>query len=63
MMEKLLLTVAETAELLNIGKNRVYELIYSEQLCSVRFGSRVLRVPRSAVERFVEEVSNPDHAA
>jgi excisionase family DNA binding protein len=61
-MEKLLLTVAETAELLNIGKNRVYELIYSEQLCSVRFG-RVHRIPRSAIERFVEEVSNPDHAA
>jgi excisionase family DNA binding protein len=61
-MDKLLLTVAEAAGLLNVGKNRVYELIYSEQLCSVRFG-RVLRIPVSAVEQFVADISNPDSAA
>lgn len=61
-MEKLLLTVAEAAEVLNVGKNRVYELIYSEQLCSVRFG-RVHRIPVSAIEQLVTDLAQRDGAA
>ncbi|HEV8176863.1 MAG: helix-turn-helix domain-containing protein [Propionibacteriales bacterium] len=61
-MEKLLLTVAEAAEVLNVSKNRVYELIYSEQVRSIRIGHRH-RVPVSAIEEFIEGAAHPDSAA
>jgi hypothetical protein len=35
-MEKLLLTVREAADVLTVSRSRVYELIYAEQLDSVR---------------------------
>lgn len=61
-MEKWMLTVAETAEVLNVGKNRVYELIYSEQLRSVRFG-RTHRIPVAAVKELIAELSKRDDVA
>jgi excisionase family DNA binding protein len=57
-MEKLLLTVAEAAEVLNVSKNRIYELIYSERLRSIRIGARH-RIPVSAINDFVEDESHP----
>ncbi len=55
-MEKLLLTVDETAELLGIGRWKVFDLIRQDELVSVKLGG-VRRVPRDAVYRFVEEIS------
>jgi excisionase family DNA binding protein len=60
-MEKLF-TVAETAALLGVGRNKVYELISARRLGSVRIG-RCRRVPASAVERYVAELGEPDSAA
>ena len=37
-MEKLLLTVREAADVLSVSRSRVYELIYAEQLDSVKIG-------------------------
>ena len=37
-MEKLLLTVWEAADVLSVSRSRVYELIYAEQLNSVKIG-------------------------
>jgi excisionase family DNA binding protein len=51
-MEKLLLSTAEVAELLGVGRNRVYELIYSGQLASAKLG-RTRRIPVSAVQAYV----------
>jgi excisionase family DNA binding protein len=56
LMEKLLLTVDETAELLGVGRWKVFELIRQEQLASVKFGG-LRRIPRDAVYAFVEEIS------
>lgn len=39
-MEKRLLTISETAEVLNIGRTKTYELVAGGRLCSVRIGSR-----------------------
>jgi excisionase family DNA binding protein len=44
-MEKLLLTVWEAAEVLSVSRSRVYELLYAEQLDSVKIG----RSPRVAL--------------
>jgi excisionase family DNA binding protein len=54
-MEKLLLTVAETAEATGLGRSKVYELVAAGAIESVRIG-RSRRVPRDAVERFIAEL-------
>lgn len=51
----LLLTVAETAELLQLSRAKVYELIARGDLVSVKIdGAR--RVRRTDLDRFVEEL-------
>lgn len=60
MEPKLLLTVDETAELLGVGRWKVFELIRQEAIVSVKLGG-LRRVPRDAVYRFVEELSGHDH--
>jgi len=52
--EKLLLTVAETAELLRIGKNTAYELVHRQDFPAVRIG-RVIRVPKDALLKWIEK--------
>ncbi|MDP9408203.1 MAG: helix-turn-helix domain-containing protein [Actinomycetota bacterium] len=51
-MDKLLLTPTEAAALLGIGRSKVYELIKSGQLSSVRIGA-CRRVPAEAVREFI----------
>ena len=50
--EALLLTVAEAARLLRIGRGLCYELIARGELPAVRLG-RVIRVPRFALEQWI----------
>jgi excisionase family DNA binding protein len=46
-MEKLLLSPEEAAEALGVGRSRVYDLMRTRQLLSVRIASRVeFRWPR-----------------
>lgn len=52
-MDKLLLTVEETAGLIGIGRTKVFELIASGVLESVRIGG-ARRVPTAAVADYVE---------
>jgi excisionase family DNA binding protein len=51
-MDKLLLTPAEAARALGIGRTKVYELMASGALASVRIG-RCRRVPREALAELV----------
>ncbi|PZS33003.1 MAG: transcriptional regulator [Pseudonocardiales bacterium] len=55
-MEKLLLTAEESAELLSIGRSKVYELMAGGVLPSVKVG-RCRRIPRKAIDDFVESLS------
>ena len=48
----LLLTVEETADLLHIGRSKVFDLIRCRDLDSVKIG-RLRRVPESAVHEFM----------
>jgi len=53
MNDKLLYTVPECVDALSIGPSKVWELIASGRLESVKVG-RSRRVTREALERFVE---------
>lgn len=54
-MDKLLLTPAEAAAALGIGRSKVYELLQAGKLPSVRIGA-CRRVPAEAVHRFVADL-------
>jgi excisionase family DNA binding protein len=51
-VEKLLYDVREAAQLLSISRTKVYELMASGQLVSVRIG-RSRRIPAEELRRFV----------
>ena len=48
------LTVRDVAKLLGIGLNSAYDLVRCGAIRSVRIG-RLLRIPRSEVDRFLVE--------
>lgn len=49
----LVLTVEQTAQVLQLGKTRVYELVRSGKLRSLRIG-RKIRVPKNALLDFLD---------
>ena len=51
-MSKLLLTVPEVADVLNIGRTRVYDLMRSGELGSVKIGA-LRRVHVDAIEEYI----------
>lgn len=54
-VERLLYSVREAAELLSIGRVKLYELIAAGRIESVRLdGSR--RIPREALEEFIDRL-------
>ncbi len=55
--DPLLLTVVETAKLLRVGKNTVYELVARGELPAIRLG-RVIRIPRHRLLAWVEGQAN-----
>jgi excisionase family DNA binding protein len=61
-MEKLLLSPEEAAEALGVGRSRVYDLIRTRQLVSVRIG-KSRRVPVAAVHAYVERLTERDALA
>ena len=57
--DDLLLTPEEAARALRVGRNKVYELIASGELPSVKLG-RCRRIPVDALRQFVDDL--PDVA-
>jgi len=53
-MERLLLRPAEAAEVLGVGRSKIYALLAAGELPGVRVGKSV-RVPVAALERWVNE--------
>ena len=49
----LLLKVTEAAKLLQLGRDRIYELVATGRLPALHFG-RTIRIPRDALARFIE---------
>ena len=52
-MERLLLTVDETAEALAVSRSTIYRLLKSGDLVATRIGTAV-RIPEQALRRFVD---------
>jgi excisionase family DNA binding protein len=51
-MDKLLLTPTEAAQALGIGRSKIYELLQTGELRSVRIGT-CRRIPTDALEQFL----------
>lgn len=51
----LVYTPEEAADLLKVGRTKVYELMQSRHLRSVKIG-RTRRIPATALERYVEQL-------
>lgn len=60
--ERLLYRPEEAAKLLAIGRARLYDLIMSGELESVKIGSS-RRITRAALEQYVATLSGGGHAA
>ena len=56
-MEKMLLRPLEAAHTLGIGRTKIYELIATGEIPSVKIG-RLVRVPVYALRRWIEQ-QNP----
>jgi excisionase family DNA binding protein len=52
--DPLMLTVREAAEILRLGRDRTYQLIHEGRLPAIRLG-RSIRVPREALDRFIQK--------
>ena len=52
-MDRLLLRPAEAAEAIGIGRSKVYELLASGELPSIRIGGSV-RIPVAALQAWIE---------
>ncbi len=56
-MEKLLLTVDEAAQALNVTRWKVFELIRRQELRSAKIGG-LRRIPVRAVQEYVDDLSS-----
>jgi excisionase family DNA binding protein len=55
-MERVLLTVAEVAEALHVGRSKVFELVISGEIESVKIG-KLRRVSVAAVHAYAERLA------
>ena len=53
-MERLLLKPSEAMELIAVGRSRIYEMLASGELPSIRVG-RSIRIPVKALEEWVAD--------
>lgn len=49
-----LLTIKEVCSRLSISRSKLYELIRSDRMRTVRIGKRGIRIAESEIERFIE---------
>ncbi|HYE09861.1 MAG TPA: helix-turn-helix domain-containing protein [Patescibacteria group bacterium] len=53
-MDKLVYTAKEASKVLNIGTNKIYELLYQRQIPCIKVGRRYL-IPKSSLESWLNE--------
>ncbi len=56
-MEKLLLTAEEAAEVLGVSRTKVFELMHSRALRSVKIGGS-RRIPAAALREYVQRLES-----
>ena len=52
-MDKLVYTVKETAQVLNIGMNNAYSLVNSKDFPKIQVGRKIL-IPKKALDRWLD---------
>lgn len=52
-----IMSVPDVAEVLSIGKNRVYELLENNAIKGFKIG-RVWKIPKAAIQEYIIEQSN-----
>lgn len=52
MAEPLVLSVAEAAHLLGVGRNHLYDMVAAGEIPHVRFG-RLIKIPRASLEEWL----------
>ena len=57
-MEKQILVADEVAELLRVDKQRVYELVRTNQIPVIRLGERQYRFDANAINKWIENGGN-----
>jgi len=57
-MEKQILVADEVAELLRVDKQRVYELVRTNQIPVIRLGERKYRFDANAINKWIENGGN-----
>ncbi len=60
--QRLLLRIPEVAEALGLGRTKIYELIAAGAFPTIRVG-RAVRVPLTALQKWVEEQGNQSLSA
>jgi excisionase family DNA binding protein len=58
-MERLTLSVPETARLLGVGRDKAYEMAHTGRIPVLRIGRRLL-VPRDALVRWIDNAARED---
>lgn len=65
-MHPQLYTVAQASRVLGLGRTKIYELIGTQQLSSIKIGAS-RRIPHAALEEFIARISGSslaqDHGA
>lgn len=57
-MDKQILVADEVAELLRVDKQRVYELVRTNQIPVIRLGERQYRFDANAINKWIENGGN-----
>lgn len=58
-LEKKLLTVTETAEICNLSRPSIYELINKGELPVIKFGRKTL-IPANAIDAWIDRLIGTD---
>ena len=62
MMERLLLRPTEAAEMIGVGRSKIYELLAAGVVPSVRVG-RSIRIPLAALRDWIDDQQRAQNAA
>lgn len=54
-MDKLLLKPMEAAAVIGVGRSKMYELLSTGEIPSIRPGPRSIRIPVTALKQWVED--------
>ena len=54
-MEQLLVKPMVAAEAIGVGRSKMYELLASGEIKSIRLGPRLIRIPTYALKEWVEK--------